>query len=85
MAVPTLYELVAVIEVGVNVFGVVAPLYISFTTNVAFANVSICEPVDLAVTVWLLFPITNCNTGAAFLTFEYVISFDALITVPPPS
>ena len=65
----TLYELVAVISVGVNVFCVVTPLYDSFTVKVAFTNSSICSPVDFAVTDWLLLPITNSNTGAAFLFF----------------
>ena len=72
-------------DVGVNVFVVVTPSYVSLTVNDAVTNVSICAPVDFAVVVWLLLPITKDNTGAAFLTFEYVISFEELIIVPPPS
>jgi hypothetical protein len=75
-------------EVAVNVVIVklfVEPLYNSETVTVAFANASICTPVDFAVTDCALFVVEIVKIGAAFLTFEYVISFEELIIVPPPS
>jgi hypothetical protein len=80
------YEFVAVV-VGavVNVFIELIPSYVSITDRLAVTNASICAPVELAVVVWLLLPTTKLKTGADFLAFEYVISLEELMIVPPPS
>ena len=63
----------------------VTPLYVSFTTTVAFENESICAPVDLAVTLWSFGVDDIASTGEAFLFLVYVTNFVVSTVSPAPS